>query len=587
MMGKRARQRHAGTGRWAGWLLLLGAALAAAWPAHAHGAEIEAALSACVAPVRAGDAATEMLESPGRFDCGGTGLRTAHGDVWVLLTPRAPLAADSLDFEAGWQRDATLTVRRADGSLGTVRLDNATLSRLTTFGRNTRVPLPHGAAPITALLLRLDGAANLGALLRNPELESEAASRTDDVTEVAIYAGFGGICLALLVYNLVVWVTLRERFQLAYCAVLLAMAVVSYADSGGWSLAFPDGDFTTRLRLARVAIGLMAIFAFGFLCDFLEPWATPRWLRIASLSARCLLAAASIAVGLAPFALIEQAHHAYLAAYAAIPVLTIALAASGIRRGSKAARILALACCGPLAVGFASLAHAMGLVDLGELATHQNVFSMALFALTTSTAMAFRIKAITRERDTARAEERVARQLAEIDPLTGLLNRRAMLDRTLAWASEEPLRLLLVDIDHFKQVNDHHGHDHGDAVLRELAELLAARAELRASVARLGGEEFALIGTARELPSGMALAILSDIRTHAFAGGLRLTVSIGMATGPVRDEPQWRDLYRRADTALYAAKSGGRNRAVDHAAHMLPQETAPGRARPGLAGGTG
>jgi diguanylate cyclase (GGDEF)-like protein len=95
-----------------------------------------------------------------------------------------------------------------------------------------------------------------------------------------------------------------------------------------------------------------------------------------------------------------------------------------------------------------------------------------------------------------------------------------------------------------------------------VAEILAIRADLRASVARLGGEEFALVGTAGELPESVALAILADIRSRPMVGKVRITVSIGMADGLVQSEDAWRDLYHRADAALYRAKAEGRNRAV-------------------------
>ena len=198
---------------------------------------------------------------------------------------------------------------------------------------------------------------------------------------------------------------------------------------------------------------------------------------------------------------------------------------------------------------------------------------MAVEALLSSLAMSFRIKLITDERDRALSDERAARHLASVDSLTGLLNRRALLQQVIDWASPEPLRLLLVDIDRFKLVNDRHGHLTGDEVLREVAEVLAMRSDLRASVARLGGEEFALIGTAEELHGGIALAILADIRARTMTDGVRVTVSIGMAEGPVGCEDEWRELYRRADAALYRAKAEGRNRAVhDNPAELDPSE---------------
>ncbi|MCP5386640.1 MAG: diguanylate cyclase [Novosphingobium sp.] len=166
--------------------------------------------------------------------------------------------------------------------------------------------------------------------------------------------------------------------------------------------------------------------------------------------------------------------------------------------------------------------------------------------------------------------QRRARELALSDPLTGLLNRRALLDNALALGREEPLRLLVIDIDHFKAINDGHGHDVGDQVLCEVAERLAIRAEIMGSVARIGGEEFAILGTAAELPEALALAILIDLRTAAMPHGQPLTVSIGIAEGSVGSEDDWRDLFQRADMALYEAKQSGRNRAVHFEASPLP-----------------
>lgn len=161
-----------------------------------------------------------------------------------------------------------------------------------------------------------------------------------------------------------------------------------------------------------------------------------------------------------------------------------------------------------------------------------------------------------------------ARELALSDPLTGLLNRRALIDNAMALGQQGPLRLLVVDIDHFKAINDAHGHDMGDEVLCEVAERLAIRADLMGSVARIGGEEFAILGRADELPEALALALLHDVRTSPMPHGGQVTVSLGVAEGAVANEDDWRDLYHRADRALYEAKRDGRNRAVQAEARV-------------------
>jgi diguanylate cyclase (GGDEF)-like protein len=149
---------------------------------------------------------------------------------------------------------------------------------------------------------------------------------------------------------------------------------------------------------------------------------------------------------------------------------------------------------------------------------------------------------------------------ASTDPLTGLLNRRAFrerLDDELARArrSGTEVGLALVDADHFKAVNDRGGHAAGDELLRQLAQVLADQARGTDSVARVGGEEFAVLLPGSGLEGTRELAD----RVHgALAASTTLTVSVGVAaSAPGHDADM---LLRLADDALYRAKREGRNR---------------------------
>lgn len=162
------------------------------------------------------------------------------------------------------------------------------------------------------------------------------------------------------------------------------------------------------------------------------------------------------------------------------------------------------------------------------------------------------------------------RQLATVDALTGLLNRREF-DRLLKEEQEravrftQPLSLLLLDLDHFKQVNDTHGHPVGDQVLHAIARRIVANVRSVDRVARYGGEEFAvvLVQGAPEFAVSAAERIRAAIAAESVvtSGGLVLSVtaSIGVATLPVHGETP-ETLVAAADKALYAAKSAGRNR---------------------------
>ncbi len=172
--------------------------------------------------------------------------------------------------------------------------------------------------------------------------------------------------------------------------------------------------------------------------------------------------------------------------------------------------------------------------------------------------------------DTTRADNRRLEALATTDPLTRVLNRRALLDR-LATELDRSRRysssvtLLLIDVDHFKQINDTSGHQAGDSVLRQLASLLEADVRKVDIVARYGGEEFVIILPETSNEGGVAFAerLCERIAATSFdVGGGRpvhLTVSIGIATFPSANVDSTDELFARSDEALYRAKSGGRN----------------------------
>jgi diguanylate cyclase (GGDEF)-like protein len=170
-------------------------------------------------------------------------------------------------------------------------------------------------------------------------------------------------------------------------------------------------------------------------------------------------------------------------------------------------------------------------------------------------------------------------RLSEIDGLTGV-RRRGAFDRRVA---DETVRartfkttfgLLLLDIDHFKSLNDRYGHPFGDQVLKRIGAVLNASVYETDFVARYGGEEFVVLMPRAE-PVGVrrkAEAIRAAIEAESFAAGfepVKVTVSIGLAHFP-RDAATPEELVARADAAMYAAKSGGRNRVVDCEALRRP-----------------
>ncbi|HEY9228346.1 MAG TPA: diguanylate cyclase [Gemmatimonadaceae bacterium] len=172
--------------------------------------------------------------------------------------------------------------------------------------------------------------------------------------------------------------------------------------------------------------------------------------------------------------------------------------------------------------------------------------------------------------ESTRADNRRLEALATTDPLTRILNRRALLDRLTAEVDRarrfnSSLTLLLLDVDHFKQINDTEGHLAGDSVLRQLGALLEDAVRKVDVVARYGGEEFVAILPETVSEGGIIFAerLRERIEAQSFDVGegkpVHLTVSIGIATFPSPRVATTEDFFARADEALYRAKSGGRN----------------------------
>jgi diguanylate cyclase (GGDEF)-like protein len=165
-----------------------------------------------------------------------------------------------------------------------------------------------------------------------------------------------------------------------------------------------------------------------------------------------------------------------------------------------------------------------------------------------------------------------AQSLASTDSLTGLLNRRQMqLLLEKAIQHERHFVLLLLDIDHFKQVNDRLGHNVGDSVLREVSQRLRESLRQDDLLGRWGGEEFLALlpQTAHDDAEQLAERLLQSIRQHAFPHELSVTVSIGATHALEGERPE--DIVHRADLALYHAKQAGRNRFHFHATSHTSQ----------------
>lgn len=405
-----------------------------------------------------------------------------------------------------------------------------------------------------------------------------------------------GILLALLFYNLILFVTLRDRSHFLYSMHVLGFGLVLFCLNGfAFEYFWPNSTW-----LANAAVPLSMAFAMLamhlFARDFLE---LP---RRAPLANRLLLTLAGFhAFMLAASPFLDYRTAVLIGTAMVFPgvsaVIGVAIAAA--RRGFRPA-LLFLAAWAMLLAG--TLVYAMvsfGFVPKTFATEYGMQIGSAAEMIFLSFALAYRWAALRAENEriareaNEQLEQRVAertealsnalQQLGEAhtrlrehslrDGLTGVFNRRHF-DQSFAPLLSDciidvkPFSVLITDIDHFKRVNDEYGHLTGDDCLRCIASTLQHCAGEAAIVARFGGEEFVvLMPGADELTARRtAETIRQRVAAQVFAldGGrdLHLTVSIGIATARGDTAITADALLRRADDALYEAKRSGRNRVV-------------------------
>ncbi|MBX3594264.1 MAG: diguanylate cyclase [Sphingomonas sp.] len=517
-------------------------------------------IAVCVRALRAGDDPAALIRAPRGFDCTRAQTDLGGGDYWVVsqdINERSR-AHHSLTvrFASLWQTRIDLRILYADGRVHHIASDPGGLTKFIQLGAVAEYPLPHRRANIVRLMWKVEGAANTRGILVGARIATDRQSSASNLAMAAVYSAFGGLAIALLVYNLALWVSLRHRFQLAYCLMIAALMAYAFTSSGALAWAVPDIANNDRLRLNYLLLSLACAAALFFARTFFEDHVfSPALRRLVVGTGAVLLVTGIGFFALAPIAIFEL-DRIYTWTFAAMIVATLSIMWSAWRTRSNFLWLFAIAWAAPIVTAGMRVFASLRIIPWNFWIDNSTLLSMAAEALLSAVAIAYRIRLLAHERDVAVAAETVARRLADMDPLTGLFNRRAFLARAIGRAGEQ--KLLILDLDHFKQVNETLGHDGGDEVLRAIARAMRALAPADALVARIGGEEFALLADPAHPIDPNAL--LARVRATRMPFDLPVTASIGSATGPIANEADWKALYRAADRALFDAKSAGRDR---------------------------
>jgi diguanylate cyclase (GGDEF)-like protein len=437
------------------------------------------------------------------------------------------------------------------------------------------------------LYLRVAG--RMGALLVPMQLQSAAQVEHAVHTSLLLNGAFSGLLGGLLVYNLFLYLSLRQRAYLYYVLLLPVAYLGSTGLSGfgAWML-YPHWTWPANQ-------GLVVLAGSGFLLNMLfarallETWKV-RWVDRVLIGA----AAVSVAAALSPWLLPPIRAYEFASLLIFVMPLTGALIGLAcLAYGHPQARFYLVAKTAAWSSVLCFGLTVMGVIHFSELARQSITLGVAAEALLLSLALADSIRALqlttrraqsatrralesrqqelertveerTRELDQAR---RRAEYLATTDALTGVYNRRGLLPLLQqaieqATAGATPLSIISFDLDHFKHINDDFGHAEGDRVLCQLVTLVRMVVQPTDLFGRTGGEEFMLMLHA---PRERAVQVAEQLRRHlraqltAGAEQRAVTASFGVAARS-RRIGTLDALQRAADAALYRAKNQGRDR---------------------------
>lgn len=393
-------------------------------------------------------------------------------------------------------------------------------------------------------------------------LQSREAARMRQTQQELSYGVVYGFLLALMAYNVILYASLRAGRYISYAFYLAAFVLMNVAYTGhGYAWIWPEStawqQWSNPILMTLYGISGL-LFAVRFL-DLHVYFPRVRRAVIAFCVTFGLLLSAAVLAGSQTLALLTAFTFAFL-----FTGLMLLLGAICVAAGQKAARYFLIAAAAAMVGAVLTTLSTWGFIPHNSWTFRAVEIGMLLDATLLALALAYQFRVGQEQR--LRAE-----QLAQLDPLTGLNNRRAFYDLTASlWSNavrhEHALSVMLLDIDHFKQINDAHGHAQGDRVLKALADALRQSVRQGDILARWGGEEFVVLLPETNLNDATALgerlrAAVADLRIPCGTGITQLAVSVGVAEREAR-HPTLDALIASADECLYQAKQQGRNRVV-------------------------
>lgn len=529
------------------------------------GAAIDGAPQAdCFAPLSSSESLASVVADPTRWNCDMEQV-SLQGDGTAIRIPLAkgeklPRYFISLLV---FPSDMHIGLQHGDQLIAVHRYTPADLIP-TKLGNNFRVPLPRAQGPVDAVIVAFDKPVSTALFLNARLADTDPIHQPGAARSLLLIAIVCGLLAMPIAYNVAFYPVLRERFVIWHCVLSLSLLAHCLLTSGIAAQLFDlSADFLVKGIVLSFGSSVAAM------CIFTEAFIEPGKLHPALRKAMHWMAVWLVVITLVhmlfPLWLRPIQIKLYYAAF--IPVLALLMLTifDGLRHGSRAAAFKLVGLTPFFAMGSIRLVTMLAPGVAPRQAMAMLYAAIVIEGVATALGVADRFMKIKRQRDDAIAETRLFEDLADRDPLTGLLNRRAI-ERSFDDLREQGFHVCaLIDLDHFKAINDTFGHAKGDEVLRAVSTALADNEDTVA--VRMGGEEFMLVlrgADARERAEALRQAITRQTFSAVSELNWPVTASMGVVELPERSAEgiTFAALYARADRLLYDAKAGGRNRTI-------------------------
>lgn len=548
-------------------VLLLIATLGHQITAGAQNAEIH--LDVCALVASPDLSPSEILDRRSEMDCSDSALARSTPHLWILLdiaaTPH-PWTDPAIRFPLSHHGEIGIWTIYEDGDVRGERMSQVELVDRATVPSMIIHPLERRQDKLPDYVVLSVEHPWDPLNWRDISLVSASEAFTEHLRLAITYAFIIGILLTPVVLSVVLYPILRYRFMLFHFGVMICS--IGYGLSWAGFVQLLPVDITTvqKSTFNHVIIAVAFMFACLLTRELCGRKTLGQFYSNALLLAGAFVVIqATILMAFAP----RLSHYGTVIHHSAflLPLLVIlASLIHGSLRGILICQLQLLAW-SPMMVYIAGrIAQGTGVIDDATILNTGLYPSLVTEAILTTFIVGFRIYTLREERDTALKQKRIFSDLANEDTLTGALNRRAFL---AAFGAEikklnDPsvLSLLVIDIDHFKTINDRFGHTVGDSVLRELVSLLQAHCRHGDTCARFGGEEFCLLLSTptQDAADRCAERLREAVASTPFSVAGQVTVSIGIATVERAPDTCFDVCFAHADKALYQAKNGGRNR---------------------------